>query len=192
MFVKARGRSKLVALALVLDLAGAAVAFAGPQSERGGYYRWFLDQLEVGKRHRRQSGRGVAIYSPVDSPDRPPFNYPSSWNRYFTPYYSRMIPSSARWYSKSSIPYYRGFCKSGPANGEPNCLNIPAPEISPAEQPSGVYGWRTGAPQDESKLLHLGGEGPYQGTFPDIIGGNPAGGAEQLPTLLPAVPLEAK
>jgi hypothetical protein len=117
--------------------------------------------------------RGVAIQSPVDCPDAPPHN-PNT----FIPYYgSPLTPISTRWRTIVCVPYYRGYCR--PHNGRGECRygcngdGLPGPGCAAdGLLGAGNYGPYTGAPRDEARLLHLGGNAPYLPSQPgamDII-----------------------
>lgn len=60
--------------------------------------------------------RGCAIRPPFESPDRPGFNSANGdigKKGGFFPYYSTLVPISARWRYKELIPYYPGYCRKG-------------------------------------------------------------------------------
>ncbi len=180
--------NQLVLLMGVCALPTAGMAGDDAASKRHPkYFKWFLEEIEVGK-NRLHSGRGVAIYSPIDSPDIPPKHLPPSWYHNFLPYYSRMIPSSTRWTPDAIVPYYRGYCKSGKVSRQP-CL-VPEPPLVPdtSGAPSDNYGSFAGTTENESQILRLGGEGPYQRMIPDIIGGDAVTPPRAPPVMPPIAP----
>lgn len=114
--------------------------------------------------------RGVGILPPTECPDT---DHPHQWKCLFTPYYSPLTPIPCRWRPVVYIPYYCGYCpstrvrpKHGVPYGEPGIAVHPN---DPAYLDPGLsgYGGYTGAPQDEERLLHLGGNGPYQPLVPN-------------------------
>lgn len=178
-------RSTFTQISLLTALFALHASAQADDNDGGGkrhqsYFKWFLEEIEIG-RHRLTSGRGTAILSPVDSPDRPPRHLPQSWYRNFLPYYSRVIPSSVRWSPEGYVPYYRGYCKTGKESQLPFAV-VPRPTAPNDPQSSAdSYGTYAGAPQDERQILRLGGEGPYQRMVPDIIPGGAAPPAEAVP-----------
>jgi hypothetical protein len=110
--------------------------------------------------------RGVAILPPLESPDGPGHHGSLPC---FTPYYAPINPISVRWRPVVYVPYYRGYCakhKVSPCDGVPYGDGglFAAGELNPA---MAGYGGYSGAPRDEARLLHLGGNGPY---FPSVPG----------------------
>ena len=114
--------------------------------------------------------RAPAITSPVDHPDVPgpgavgpkpgPWLGPHAWGTFY-PYYSPVIPVSKRWRYHKYTPYYPGYCrpwgKHPPMYGSEDWLGLgPDAIVGPGAITFGPY---TGAPQNETVLLHLGGTG---------------------------------
>jgi len=115
-------------------------------------------------------GRGVAILPPAESPDAPP-SHPQPP---FTPYYSPLTPISSRWRPVVYVPYYPGYCahhyQVKPCQGVPYGDGGGLGPVAPGcELGLTGYGGYTGAPRDEARLLHLGGNGPYQPVPPDLL-----------------------
>ncbi len=127
--------------------------------------------------------RGLAICSPLDSPDGPGW-MPKCWKVPFTPYYSPLVPISSRWKTTRLTPYYPGYWPDkhganpyaaggcggtggGPGHGA----------IQPGDPRFSTYGVFTGAVKDDTLLGKLGGNGlvPYGAprpprlNSPDII-----------------------
>ena len=133
--------TKLMMLTCILAPAGAASASDYEMTDcHQTYFKWFLEELELGRCNRWRSGRGVATYSPVESPDRPPAHFPRSWYSTFRPYYSRVIPSSTRWSPTVHAPYYRGYLLTGRVSREPHCVYVATPDRDAASYPSDRYG----------------------------------------------------
>lgn len=115
--------------------------------------------------------RGIAILPPTECPDT---DHPHQWKCLYTPYYSPLTPIPCRWRPVVYIPYYCGYCadvRVRPKHGAP--YGVPAIPVSPDDpvyQDPGLagYGGYAGAPQDEQRLLHLGGNGPYSPINPAV------------------------
>jgi hypothetical protein len=142
--------------------------------------------------HAGAKNRGLAVLSPVESPDA--FGIAAGGSHggvadpraTYTPYYSIMIPVSPRWRAKHLVHYYRGYwkcCRNGPyplgicgaMPGEDCCC---AGEEAAVPVGLGDYGGFTGASQDEATLMHLGGgglNGPHAGPPDDVVPPHPGG-----------------
>jgi hypothetical protein len=107
-------------------------------------------------------GPGIGILPPTESPDKPS-HHPKPL---FIPYYSPLTPISSRWRPVQFVPYYRGYCaghtRVDPHRGVPygngGVFGTSAGNCQ-AGLADGSYGIYSGAPQDEARLLHLGGAG---------------------------------
>jgi hypothetical protein len=126
--------------------------------------------------------RGMAICSPLESPDAPGHGK-KSWDVPFYPYYSPLVPISSRWKTTRLTPYYRGYC---PGNGpDPHaacglngagCGSGFGPD-GPKDPRFSTYGVFTGAAQDDTRFWRMGGNGlvpygapqPPRDRPPDII-----------------------
>jgi hypothetical protein len=134
----------------------------------------------------RADQRGLAIASPLECPDVKRHHGPHA-NCTIIPYYSPLTPIPCRWRTVVLVPYYCGYCRPHhlrrqPGYGGGDGLPGPGCGIDGPGLPPSDFGPFTGAPHDEQRLLHLGGNEPYVPAptgAPDIIdmirGPGPAG-----------------
>lgn len=126
-----------------------------------------------GKDHSVPRRRGVAILSPIESPDR--FNRPVGGKTVVTPYYVDYCPHRHHGprvlVPGNGVGYYvHGGMHGGIHSGV---------EVNTLEQTS--YGNYTGASRDEQRLLHLGGGGNIEPPLdpseitPDLLDHLPSG-----------------
>ncbi len=165
------------------------------------------DGPAVGRAARAQvhhdGTRGVAIMSPLDSPDtdqmRGFFHHPYGL---FVPYYgSPLTPISTRWAPVVYVPYYCGYHRPHvrfahvPYGWDGDGLPAPG-AVPPAELTPSNYGPYSGAPHDQARLLRLSGNAPYQPSAPgaidfiDLMQGPPPGpgGPVQPEAVSPSCP----
>jgi hypothetical protein len=114
--------------------------------------------------------RGLGILPPVESPDGPDHGL-STWycdKGPFIPYWSPLTPLCSRWRPICVVPYYPGLCKSTASKVPPGIYG--GWESGPGPLPPiADYNGFNGGPRDETRLLHLGGNGPYAPTVPGAL-----------------------
>lgn len=147
----------LTALLSLTKAAGAQESAPATQAQPGLLYQWWKEAVAP-------STRGVAVLSPVDSPDG----------------YAPGVGGRVK-----SVPYYRGYLWSGsqPSRGaSPGGygFRVPGHGRGAAQAARGAranYGSYSGASQDEAYLLRLGGlgsganrpRGPGHGPATDLV-----------------------